>query len=202
MSPIEFWYEFSSTYSYLAAMRIGPLARAAGRTILWRPFLLGPIFAERGWTTSPFNIYEDKGRYMWRDVAREAEAAGLAFRRPSRFPVNTVLGARVALLGVDEGWVEPFTRALYSSYFVDDADLADPTVVERALAGIGLDGPAVRARAESADHKPRLRAQTDLARSLGIFGAPAFLVDGELFWGNDRLERALGWRAPPTPPAT
>jgi 2-hydroxychromene-2-carboxylate isomerase len=200
--PVELWYEFSSPYSYLAVMRAGALARARGRAVVWRPFVLGPIFAERGWSTSPFNIYEDKGRYMWRDVAREAAVYGIDFRRPSRFPVHTVLAARVALIGSDEGWVEAASRALFRAYFVDDADLADPAVIDGALAGLGLDGPAVRARAESPAERPRLRAQTEAARALGIFGAPTCVVDGELFWGNDRLERALSWPPPPPPAAT
>ncbi|HET9624150.1 MAG TPA: 2-hydroxychromene-2-carboxylate isomerase [Kofleriaceae bacterium] len=191
MAQLEFWCELASTYTYLAAMRIAPLAEAAGVTVRWQPFSLGPIFAASGWTNSPFEIYPAKGRYMWRDVEREAAAAGLAWRRPSAFPRHTVLAARVALLGVTRAWGPAFIRAALRANFVDDRDLAAPAVLDDLLAGLGLDGPAVRGEAESAEHKPRLRAATERAVALGIFGAPTFVVGDELFWGNDRLERAI-----------
>ncbi|MFT3770363.1 MAG: 2-hydroxychromene-2-carboxylate isomerase [Minicystis sp.] len=194
MTPtIEFWFDFASTYSYLAACRIEALAAQHGISTRWRPFMLGPIFAARGWTTSPFNLYADKGRYMWRDVERLATEAGLPFSRPSVFPRNSVLAARVALVGADEGWIVPFSEAVFRAGFSEDRDIAAPEVIDAILAGLGQDGPAIRARAESPAHKPRLRAQTEEAASLGIFGAPTFMAGGELFWGNDRLEQAIAW---------
>ena len=92
MPEMDFWYEFASTYSYLAAMRAEPMALSAGVRLRWRPFLLGPIFAAQGWNNSPFNIYPAKGRYMWRDMERICAARGLAFRRPDPFPQNTSAG--------------------------------------------------------------------------------------------------------------
>ena len=97
---LEFWYEFASTYSYLSAMRIEPLAEAAGVDIRWRPFLLGPVFKAQGLETSPFARYPAKGRYMWRDMEREAARLGLPFYRPKTFPQNGLTAARVALLGI------------------------------------------------------------------------------------------------------
>src|SRR5262249_28725079 len=94
---LDFWFEFASTYSYPAAMRIAQLAQARGVTLRWRPFVLGPIFKAQGWTTSPFNIYAEKGRYMWRDLERICAALALPFTRPEPFPQNTLLAARVAL---------------------------------------------------------------------------------------------------------
>jgi 2-hydroxychromene-2-carboxylate isomerase len=108
MARLTFWYEFASTYSYLAAMRIDAAADAAGVEVAWQPFLLGPIFKAQGWTTSPFNIYPAKGRYMIRDVARIAAARGLPFRMPDPFPANTLKAARLAIVGIDAGWVAPF----------------------------------------------------------------------------------------------
>src|SRR4051812_14984829 len=100
-SPVlDFWFEFASTYSYPAAMRIGALAEAAGVTVRWRPFLLGPIFKEQGWDTSPFNLYPAKGRYMWRDLERVCDAIHLPFRKPESFPQWSLLPARVALVGL------------------------------------------------------------------------------------------------------
>jgi 2-hydroxychromene-2-carboxylate isomerase len=97
---LEFWFDFASTYSYPAAMRIGPLAGQAGVDVRFRPFLLGPIFKAQGWTSSPFNLYPAKGRNMWRDLERLCTELALPFRRPHPFPQNSLLAARVALAGV------------------------------------------------------------------------------------------------------
>lgn len=193
MVRLDFWCELASPYTYLAAMRIERLAGEAGVDVRWQPFLLGPIFAAAGWSTSPFEIYPDKGRYMWRDVAREADAIGVALRRPSQFPRNSVAAARIALLGAERGWGPAFIRAALAANFADDRDIADAGVLDELLAGLGLTGPAVRAEAESPAHRPALRAATERAVALHIFGAPTFVVGDELFWGNDRLERALAW---------
>jgi len=193
MAGLDFWCELASPYTYLAAMRIDELAGAAGVDVRWRPFSLGPIFAAAGWSTSPFVVYPDKGRYLWRDVAREAAALGLAVRQPSQFPRNSVLAARVALLGVERGWGPRFVRAALAANFADDRDIAAPEVIDELLAAQGLDGAALRAEAEGPGHRPALRAATARAIELHIFGAPTFVAGGELFWGNDRLERALAW---------
>jgi 2-hydroxychromene-2-carboxylate isomerase len=197
MARLDFWCELASTYTYLAAMRIEELAGAAGVEVRWQPFSLGPIFAQMGWSTSPFELYPAKGRYMWRDFEREAGALGLAMRRPSQFPRNSVLALRVALLGVERGWGPRFIRAAMAANFADDRDIASPAVIDDLASGLGLDGPAVRAEAESPAHRPALRAATERALALGIFGAPTFVVGDEVFWGNDRLERALAWASRP-----
>jgi 2-hydroxychromene-2-carboxylate isomerase len=191
---LEFWYEFASTYSYLAAMRIEDLAEEAGAEVRWRPFLLGPIFAAQGWTTSPFNLYPAKGRYMWRDLEREAARLGLPCLRPDPFPQNALSAARVALLGADRGWTPAFTRAVYAKEFGEGRSIAEATVVGEILSGLGLDAPAVLKESQSEGNKTRLKALGEEARSRGIFGAPTFFTeDGEMFWGNDRLDRALAW---------
>src|SRR5215475_14160686 len=98
---LDFWFDFASTYSYLAAMRIGPLAQKADVRVRFRPFLLGPFFKAQGWTTSPFNLYPAKGRHMWRDLERSCAELQLPFRRPDPFPQNSLLAACVALAGLD-----------------------------------------------------------------------------------------------------
>jgi len=110
MSPptINFWFDFASTYSYPAAMRVRPLADEAGVAVRFRPFLLGPIFKTQGWTTSPFNLFPAKGQNMWRDLERICIDDGLPFRQPSPFPQKSVLAARVALVGLNAGWGEQF----------------------------------------------------------------------------------------------
>jgi 2-hydroxychromene-2-carboxylate isomerase len=188
---IEFWYDFASTYSYLSAMRIEAMAGAAGVEIAWKPFLLGPIFRAQGWETSPFNLYPAKGRYMLRDMERLTAARGIPFRLPSPFPQNSLNAARVALLGHAEGWGIAFTRALYEAEFAGGADISDMATLAGVLARLGLDAEAALARATAEDNKQRLRQQTEEAQGHGIFGAPAFLVRGDLYWGDDRLDQAL-----------
>lgn len=192
MPRLTFWYEFASTYSYLAAMRVEELAKAAGVDLAWRPFLLGPIFKAQGWDSSPFNLYPAKGRYMVRDIERIAAARGLAFKMPDPFPANGLKAARLASIGVEQGWVGPFTRAVFAAEFAHGADIANETVLADILGSLGLDAARVMARAGEADIKEALRTATGHAVALGIFGAPSFTTaDGELFWGDDRLEAAL-----------
>jgi len=191
---LDFWFEFASTYSYPAAMRIGTLARDRGVIVRWRPFLLGPVFKAQGWDNSPFNIYPVKGRYMWRDLERICAAAGLPFVRPAVFPQNTILAARVALVALAEGWGEDFSRAVYAAEFGEGRDIGAPGLIADILTALGRDADAVITRAQADDNKLMLRKNTEEAQALGIFGAPSIVTaDGELFWGNDRLEAALDW---------
>lgn len=196
MALLEFWYEFASTYSYPAAMRIAGLAEAEGVSVRWRPFLLGPIFAAQGWTDSPFNLFPVKGRYMWRDLARLCEAERLPLRLPPvRFPQNGLKAARLALAGEAEGWTPPFTRAVYTANFAEQKDIADDATLAGILSGLGVDPQRAAAAAHAPEIKARLKAQTDEAIARGIFGTPSFTVGEELFWGNDRLEQAVAWAA-------
>ena len=193
-STLNFWFEFASTYSYPAAMRIAPLAAAHGVSLRWRPFLLGPIFKAQGWDNSPFNLYPAKGRYMWRDLARICEALSLSFVQPSIFPQNTLLAARVAMVGLAQDWGEDFCRAVYACEFGEGRNIGEPENIAAVLRALGQDTDAVMKEAQSDAIKSALRAQTEEAQRLGIFGAPSFVTfDGELFWGNDRLEAALAW---------
>jgi 2-hydroxychromene-2-carboxylate isomerase len=189
---LEFWYDFASTYSYLSAMRIEALAATAGVAVLWKPLLLGPIFHAQGWTTSPFNIYPAKGKYMVRDMERLAAARGLPFRLPSSFPQNSLHAARLALVGHAQGWGIAFTRAVYAAEFADGADIGDKRVLSAILGRLGLDAAPLLAVSATPETKERLRQQTEEAQELGIFGAPSFLAGGDLYWGDDRLEQALG----------
>src|SRR5208282_104845 len=113
MAAAEFWYEFASTYSYPAAMRVASLAEERGVALAWRPFLLGPIFAAHGWRDSPFNIYPAKGRYMWRDIERVCGALALPVKRPDPFPQNSLLAARAALV-LESGERANFSRQVYA----------------------------------------------------------------------------------------
>ncbi|WP_439575190.1 2-hydroxychromene-2-carboxylate isomerase [Phreatobacter sp.] len=191
---VSFFYEFASTYSYPAAMRVDEAAKAAGVRVAWRPFLLGPIFADAGLTTSPFNLNRAKGDYMWRDLQRVTGALGLALTRPDPFPQNTLLAARMATALPDDGRRADFSRAVYRAEFGEGKAISDPQVLAALADRLGLGGAALLVQAGTDTVKQALRASVDEARSHGVFGAPSFVAaDGELFWGNDRMEQAFAW---------
>lgn len=189
----DFWFEFASTYSFLAAERIEALAMARGVGLRWRPFLLGPIFRAQGYTTTPFLVHEAKGRYMWRDMERWCERLGLPFVRPATFPLNGLAAARVALALPDDAR-PAFTKAVYRRAFCEGLDIADETLIADIVRTIDVELEPAFAAARTDLVKHALRRQTETAATLGIFGAPTLVTaDGELFWGNDRLEEALDW---------
>jgi 2-hydroxychromene-2-carboxylate isomerase len=190
---LEFWFEFASTYSHVAAQRIETAARAAGVTVAWKPFLLGPIFRKQGWNDSPFNIYPAKGVYMWKDLERQCAKHGVPFRKPSAFPRPSLLATRIALaLEASPQRVAEFSRRVYLANFHDDVDTTSDDIVRGLLQSTGWpDTQAVLAQAVAAETKERLRRRGEEAFERGIFGAPTFLIGSELYWGNDRLEDAL-----------
>jgi 2-hydroxychromene-2-carboxylate isomerase len=196
---LDFWFEFSSTYSYPAAMRIGALAAKAGINVRLRPFLLGPIFQAQGWNTSPFNLYPAKGRHMWRDLERTCAELLLPFRRPEIFPQSGLLAARVALVGLEHpsgkaAWAEDFCRAIYRAEFAEGRRIDLPETISDIMSELKVDPERTLAAAQTSKIKDKLRAQTAEAQRLGIFRAPTFIApDGEMFWGNDRLESAIAW---------
>jgi 2-hydroxychromene-2-carboxylate isomerase len=194
VAKLDFFYEFASTYSYLSAMRIDDLALDFDVDVSWRPFLLGPIFKAQGWDTSPFNVYPVKGRYMVRDLERLCDEQGLPkFKLPKTFPVHSILPSRVALCLKGE-MRAAFTRETYNAEFAHGADISDTKVIEKVLKGLGEDAAKIFEKVNTQPIKDALRAETEAAQKLKIFGAPAFVTDdGELFWGNDRLEAALEW---------
>ena len=196
---IEFWYEFASTYSYPAAMRVERMAEAAGVRVEWRPFLLGPLFhAQQGLTDSPFNAFPVKGQYMWRDMERVCAEEGLPLNHPSQFPRNSLLAARVAIAGLDDGWTPDFSRKVYEANFVADQDISSPEVLGPLIAEAGGSPHAALEAAGSDAVKARLKDHVTQAKARGVFGSPSFITaDGELFWGNDRLEQALEWALHP-----
>lgn len=190
---LDFWFEFASTYSYLAAARIEDLVAEREVVLRYRPFLLGPIFAAQGWTNSPFNSYPAKGRYMWRDMERLCDKYELPLRRPKIFPQNGILAARASLVALGEGWGPSFIRAVYDANFAECRDIGDRSVLAAIIRGLEEDADRVLAAAVSDPVKQQLRANTDEATARGIFGAPSFTVGDELFWGHDRMTDALDW---------
>lgn len=190
---VEFWYEFASTYSYPAAMAIAGRAEACGVRVLWRPFLLGPIFVAQGWKDSPFNIYPAKGQYMWRDMERLCAAEGLPFVRPEVFPQHTILAARLALALADRGLLPDYTRRVYHAQFAEGRDVSDVGLLSGIVSELGADADAMVAKAGSETIKQRLRSTVEDAQQRGLFGAPTCMVGDEMFWGFDRMDAALDW---------
>lgn len=192
-ATLEFWFEFASTYSYPAAHAVEAAAKARGVSVAWRSFLLAPIFGAQGWNDSPFNIYPAKGAYMWRDLARICGAQGLPLKKPSQFPRGSLLAARITCRFAGEAWVGEFVRRVYSANFAEDADISSPFVIGKVLADMGQVPAPILQAAQAQETKDAFRAQADRAVELGIIGAPSYVVDGEVFWGGDRLNQALDW---------
>jgi len=154
MAAIEFWYEFGSTYSYPAVMRIETLAAKAGVELRWRPFLLGPIFQTLGWNDSPFNIFAAKGRYMWRDLTRVCEAEGIPLKLPpAKFPQNGLKAARLALAGESRGWTPSFTRAVFAANYAEQKDISEEATLREILNAVGVDAEAAFAAANTPETK-------------------------------------------------
>jgi 2-hydroxychromene-2-carboxylate isomerase len=195
MASVEFWYEFASSYSYPAALRIGTLAEARGLNLVWRPFLLGPIFMAQGWRDSPFNIYPAKGRYMWRDLERTCKAMDVPLKRPDPFPQASLLAARVALVLEDDARAN-FSRRVFVAEFGQGLPIADRATLSAILDACGVDPAPTFERAEGETNKARLKAECARASEIGVIGAPCLVTeDGEVFWGNDRLEQGFDWAA-------
>ena len=188
---IEFWFEFASNYSYLSVMRIEAEAAHHGVRVVWKPFLLGPIFRALGMETSPFILQKEKGAYVWQDMARQCRKYGLQWRRPTTFPRMSVLPARIALVGAEQPWIGAFCRRVMELNFALDHDISTPEHLAPILTELGLSGPDILRDAEAETTKARLREQTEEARRRDIFGAPTFFVGTDMFWGNDRLDDAL-----------
>ncbi len=191
--PIEFYFDFSSPYSYIAAEVIDGLAEKYGRKVKWRPMLLGVVFQKTG---QPLLVNVPlKGEYSLRDFARSARYHGVPFRFPAKFPMSTVSAARAYywLHGQDCGKARAFARAAFRAYWVDSRDISDLAVLQDIAASLGIDGTALAAGIATPEIKERLKVETNTALAKGMCGAPYFVVDNEPFWGVDRLPQIEKW---------
>lgn len=204
MKRVDFFYDLSCPYAYLAHTQIEALCERMGAELVWKPFLLGGLFRLLGSSIDPnVGMPASKARMTLRDMERWAEHFGVPLVRPAEHPCRTVLALRAILAS---GEIARATKALYRAYWVLGLDVAKPSVVQQMLCEAGLDGAGLLERAGEAEAKEALFARTEEAKAAGVFGAPAFVVwapgvSGALFWGQDRLmfvERALsGWDVPP-----
>ena len=191
--PITFWLDFSSPYSYLASELIDPLAAKYGRKVQWRPIMLGAAFKATGGkllTEIPL-----KGEYSLRDFDRSARFYGVPFRFPSKFPQMTLTAARAYywLHGQDCAKARDFARAIFRALWVDDKDVSDINVVGELATGLGVDRAKLDTAVANPEIKEKVKQETDAAIAQGMFGAPYFMVDGEPFWGADRLPQIEKW---------
>ena len=193
--PLQFHFDFSSPYGYIASERIEALAARHGRGVDWRPMLLGVAFKVAG--TQPLTTVPLKGDYARRDMRRSARFHAVEFRMPSKFPIATQAPARIVLWqrAIDPGACPPLVKALYRAYFVHDRDISDPDVAADAAAGAGFNRDGARAAIDDVEIKEELRRDVDAAIAAGVFGSPFIIVDGEPFWGLDRFDQIERWLA-------
>lgn len=192
LDRLDFFFFYGSTYTYLTVMRIEEAAARAGVEVRWRPFNVREIMLEQD--NIPFRGKPVKMRYMWRDIERRAGRYGIPFTRIPTYPVDPEnLANRVGIVSAMEGWCPQYTKAAYRAWFLEDKPPGDPEHLASILAALGRDPVAVVSRADSQEIQARYDAETDAARSTGIFGSPTFVVGDEIFWGDDRLEDALEW---------
>lgn len=196
-TQVDFFFNFGSTYSYLSIMRLEEEAAKAGVAVRWRPFNVRKLFVEQ--SNIPFPKEKAaKVAYMWRDIERRAARFGLEWNGVPPYPVDrSGLANRLGVMAGQEGWAPAFTRAAYRAWFVEHKDFGQPEVAASLLSALGKDPGTLMARADSEAAKSAFDAETDVARSLGIFGSPTFVVGKEIFWGHDRMEDAMDWARQP-----
>ena len=188
-APIDFYFDFSSPYGYLASHKIEPLAAKHGRGVTWRPMLLGAAFKVSG--AAPLPSIPLKGDYSKRDFLRSARFHDVPFRIPDPFPISTLHACRAFYASPKDKQI-PLAKALFRAYFVDNVNLAEVDNVLRVAAAVGVK-PDLNDQAV----KDKTRAEVDAAVARGVFGSPYVIVDGEPFWGMDRFDQLERWLKAP-----
>ncbi len=193
--PIEFFFDFASPYAYLASTQIDALAERHGRKALWRPMMLGAALKVSG--GQPLARIPLKGDYMWHDVPRFVRLLGVPIARPDPMPMNALVPARgfYWLEATHPHRAHEFAAAVFAAHWGTGRDLASVEACAELAASLGIDPVALADGVQQQAVKDRLRAATDEAIARGVFGAPFFFVDGEPFWGADRLAQVDRWLA-------
>ncbi len=189
---LDFFLFLGSTYTYLAVNRAEALATREGLSLRWRPFSVRSIMIEQN--NRPFVGKPVKLAYMWRDLERRAQRHNIPFTSIPNYPNDAdELAGRVATLAATEGWCPAFARAAYGAWFLEDKDPGRVEHLAAVLQSLAKDPDKIIALANSQEVRDRYAAETEVARSLGIFGSPSFVYQREVFWGDDRLEDAIDW---------
>jgi len=190
--PIDCWITLGSTYTYLTVMRLPEVTQLEGVTLRYRPFDLRRLFKEMDFF--PFPPDAPKTRYMWQDLRRRAGKHGISIRLPAPYPAtDSSLANRVAIVGLRNGWGDAFIQASYRRWFQQGQEPGSDPNVSESLREIGQDPRRVVSLANGDEVEREFSSETDLAKSLGVFGSPTFVVGDQLFWGDDRLEDAVSW---------
>jgi 2-hydroxychromene-2-carboxylate isomerase len=192
-NPVDFYFDYSSPYGYIAAMKIDDLAARHGRGVNWKPILLGAVFKVTG--AQPLPSLPLKGDYAKRDITRSARFHSIAIRYPSKFPISSQAPARAFywLNDRDPGLAKKLAKTLYQAYFVDDRDISSPEVTADVAATLGVKRDEVLAAISDPAIKERLKSEVDAAIRRGVFGSPFIVIDGEPFWGIDRFDQIERW---------
>lgn len=192
-APIDFYFDFSSPYGYFASERIDALAARHGRAVLWHPILLGAIFKVTG--GAPLPSLPLKGDYAMKDIPRTARFMGIPLSMPGVFPINSISPVRgfYWLAQTDAGRARDFAQACYRAYFGEGVNISDMEKLVVVADSLGIDRDAFSAGLADAAVKDRTKAAVDAALARGVFGSPTMIVDGEMFWGCDRLDQLGRW---------
>jgi len=194
-AALDFYFDFSSPYGYLASQKVEALAHKHGRSVNWCPILLGAIFKVTG--GAPLPNLPLKGDYARRDFLRSAKFHGIPMKYPSTFPISGVAPTRAViwLKGKEPAKVPALVKALYTALFVDDVNISEAENVIKVAASIGCDANASRAALSDQAVKDKTKAEVDAALARGVFGSPYIVIDGEPFWGIDRFDQIEKWLA-------
>ncbi len=192
---LDFYFEFSSPYGYFASTQVEALARDIGRSVNWRPILLGPMFKLMG--SAPLTNIPLKGDYARRDFARTAALFDIPYSKPATFPIPTVGAARATLYVQQQGQEQAgaLARQLYHAYFAQGRDISDNEIVLDVAQACGHDRAAVQAGMADEQIKNQLKTEVSQAMERGVFGSPFIVIDDEPFWGFDRFPHIRLWAA-------
>ena len=182
---VDFYFDLTSPYAYLASKKIDGMCESAGAKAVWKPFFLGGVMQATG--NKPPATLPAKGKYLFQDVNEWAEFYGVPLKFPSKFPLNSIKPMRACLAAEEQGKLREFASAMYDAYWGNGKIIDDPAVIGEIAGSVGLDVQKLFARIEEQEIKDKLKANTDTAVAAGAFGAPTMVVDGRMYWGNDRL---------------
>jgi len=189
--PIDFWFDFSSPYAYIAANQIDDIAEDHGRAVRWRPFLLGPVMKQSG--NVPLFDQPLKGDYLRHDLPRFCRLYGLDYALPSKFPIAALAPSRAFYWIADAQKAKDFALACFDAFYTEDRDITDPDVCAALADDVGVDGAALKEAIQTDAVKERVKQAVAEAIAAGVCGSPFFIVDDQKFWGADRLWMLEEW---------
>ena len=194
MRKIEFWYSIGSTYTYLSTQRLPEIANQKNIEFEWCPFSVRSRMIEMENVPFMAEKKRDKIDYMWRDVQRRANFYGFDAKVPAPYPLKEFdLANKVAILGKDQGWIKEYTILTYKKWFLEHLEPGSEPNLSSTLREIGLDPDKIINLAQADEIEQKYLKNTEIAKNKGIFGSPSFIVENEVFWGDDRCEDAIKW---------